>query len=91
LEAEELITTGKTIKAVRDGIELGNKTPVTFVPLIATAVHRSSYYYFDAIPVIFLVHYDFQTYNPVSCPLCAAGSKRLRPKQNWAELTGNPD
>ena len=88
LQVEELITTTGTLKAVRDGINAGNPTPVKFAPVVMTLVHRSDQYEFEGSPILYLAHFDIQTWEPKDCPLCAAGSERIRPKQNWAKLTG---
>jgi hypothetical protein len=61
---------------------------VTFAPVVGVLVHRSDVYEVEGAPVIYLAHYDISVWDPVDCPLCARGSKRLRPKQHWAELTG---
>ncbi|MFH1162271.1 MAG: hypothetical protein V1696_03290 [Candidatus Jorgensenbacteria bacterium] len=91
LQVEELMTTSGTLLAVRKGIREGNaKRPVSFTPFVATLVHRSDVYDIEGTPVAYLVHYDIDTWEPAECPLCAAGSERLRPKEgkNWAKLTG---
>lgn len=88
LQAEELMTTSGTMLAVRRGIREGNAYPVTFAPVVLVLVHRSDIYEIEGTPVVNFVHYDIQVWDPEHCPLCAAGSKRLRPKTNWAELTG---
>lgn len=88
LQVEELVTTTGTLQAVRDGIRAGNPTPVTFAPFVLALVHRSDVYEFEGSPIVHLAHYDIKTWAPEECPLCAAGSERLRPKQNWAKLTG---
>ncbi len=88
LQVEELMTTAQTIMAVRNGIREGNPTPVTFAPVVGVLVHRSDVYEIEGTPVVYLAHYDIREWELSECPLCAAGSKRLRPKQNWAELTG---
>jgi len=88
LQVEELVTTTGTLRAVREGIRTGNPTPVLFAPLVAILVHRSDENKFEEYPILYLIHFDIQTWKPEECPLCAAGSKRLRPKTNWAELTG---
>ncbi len=91
IQAEELVTTTTTLKAVREGIRAGNaKQPVRFAPFVATLVHRSKECEFEGWPIKYLVHYDIETWDgPETCPLCKQGSKRLRPKTggNWAELT----
>ncbi len=90
LQAEELVTTTETLQAVRDGILLGNPHPVRFAPQVLALVHRSDTSLFSGLPIVYLVHYDIKTWDPKKgekCPLCALGSKKVRPKQNWAELT----
>lgn len=87
LQVEELITTTSTLQAVREGIRAGNSSPVTFAPVSLTLIHRSPIYEFENTPILYLAHYDITTWNPSDCPLCAQGSKRVRPKQNWKELS----
>jgi orotate phosphoribosyltransferase len=87
VQQEELVTTLKTLDEVRKGIISGNAHPVTFGYASMTLVHRSSSYEFEGKPILYFRHYDIQTWEPEECPLCAAGSPRLRPKQHWAELT----
>lgn len=87
LQVEELITTTSTLQAVREGIRAGNSSPVTFAPVSLTLIHRSSIYEFENAPILYLAHYDITVWNPSDCPLCAQGSKRVRPKQNWKELS----
>lgn len=88
LQVEELITTTGTLQAVREGIRAGNPTPVRFAPVSLTLVHRSPTYLFEGGPILYFVHYDINVWKPEQCPLCAGGSERVRPKQNWARLTG---
>lgn len=88
LQVEELMITSGTLTAVRQGIRQGNPHPVTFAPVVGVLVHRSNVYEIEGSPVAHFAHYDINVWNPAECPLCKAGSKRLRPKQNWAELTG---
>lgn len=88
LQIEELITTTGTLQAVREGIRAGNKTPVQFLPVAMTLIHRSDQREFEGGPILYLAHFDIQVWKPDECPLCKAGSKRILPKINWAELTG---
>lgn len=88
LQIEELMTTAETLQAVREGILKGNNGPVTFAPVVGVLVHRSNVYEIFDAPVVYLVHFDISTWDPKDCPLCEAGSKRLRPKKHWQELTG---
>ena len=87
LHAEELVTTTATLDRVHDGIVEGNTHPVTFAPVSLTLVHRSSSYEFNGGDILYFRHYDINKWKPEECPLCAAGSQRLRPKQNWEQLT----
>lgn len=89
LQVEDLMTTTGTTLAVRSGIREGSApNPVVFVPVVGVVVHRSNVYEIEGSPVVYLAHYDIDDWKPQDCPLCAAGSERLRPKQNWDRLTG---
>lgn len=89
LQVEDLMTTTLTMLAVRQGIREANSVqPVAFAPVVSTLVHRSKVYEIEGSPVVYLVHYDMDDWDPGDCPLCKAGSERLRPKQNWGRLTG---
>lgn len=84
------MTTAGTALAVREGIRQGNPSPVEFTPFVATLVHRSNIYEIEESPVIYLTHYDIDTWTPEECPLCKLGSPRVTPKQNWDLLTRIP-
>jgi len=90
IQVEELVTTLKTLAAVRKAIIDGNGGPVTFAPFVVTLVNRSPLDKFEGSPIISLAHYDIQTWEPETCPLCDAGSEAIKPKvptENWARLT----
>ncbi len=89
LQVEELMTTAGTLLAVREGIRRDNPYLVTFAPVVGVLVHRSDVYEIEGAPVVYLAHYDIESWWPDKCPLCAQGSKRIsEPKKNWDELTG---
>lgn len=88
LQVEELVSTTSTLQQVRNGIISGNAHPVRFADISLCLVHRSPDFEFAGKPIDYLFHYDIQAWEQDKCPLCAGGSKRLRPKQHWAELTG---
>ncbi|MBI5793668.1 hypothetical protein HZA87_01080 [Candidatus Uhrbacteria bacterium] len=88
LQVEELVTTTGTLKAVRQGIRLAHPHPVRFAPFSLCLVHRTPIYEFEGSSIVPLIHFDIQTWEPEQCPLCAQGSARVRPKQNWTQLTG---
>ena len=78
-------TTNEVKRAVREG----NPYPVRFLPEVATAIHRP-----DALPVetnrviMPLVQRVVKSWDPAHCPLCKQGSRPVRPKSHWQELTG---
>ncbi|OGZ44554.1 MAG: hypothetical protein A2719_04015 [Candidatus Ryanbacteria bacterium RIFCSPHIGHO2_01_FULL_45_22] len=95
LQVEELITTASTADEVRKAVILNDgQGKLRWVYEIATLVHRpvkvSTFYStFNGIVVVSLLEKEIQNYpNGTSCPYCAIGSKKLRPRANWAELTG---
>lgn len=90
LDVEELITTSGTLKEVRRAVEAGNKEPVNFLPVVGALVHRPPKLSvnYEGISVVALVEKEVQAFKPEECPWCKAGSKALRPKTHWAELTG---
>jgi len=91
LHIEELITTSQTFKAVREGVLAGNASPVTFLPIIGTLVHRPPKLpvsYGDDIEIVSLLEKEIHAFDQADCPLCAQGSKPLRPKTHWKELMG---
>jgi len=89
LQIEELVTTSGTFKEVRWAIEKGNPEPVNFLPVVGALVHRPPKLPADYgdIKVVSLIEKEVWAVEPENCPLCKAGSKRLRPKANWKELT----
>ena len=88
VQIEELMTTALTFQEVRRGVRAGNETEVTFAPVAGVLVHRSNVWQIEDTKIVPFVHYDISVWEPANCPLCKEGSRRLRPKQNWAELTG---
>ena len=89
LQVEELITTMKTTRQVTNAIIEKNKS-VEFVKdengkvVVLTLVHRP-----EKLPVesdyrvLPLVELEIHNWTPEECPLCKAGSKALKPKENW--------
>lgn len=92
LQVEELITTSSTLKEIRRAVETGNANPVDFIPIVGALVHRPEKLpmAYDGREVVALIEKQIRIFDPgpETCPYCAAGSEALRPKQNWAELTG---
>ncbi len=90
ISIEELITTAGTFREVRRAVVEGNPNPVDFLPVVGTLVHRPPKLPADYgdIKVIPLIEEKVWAVKPEECPLCKAGSQRLRPKTHWKELTG---
>lgn len=82
------MTTASTLLAVRKGIRDAHPDyPINFATPVVL-VHRSDVYEIEGQKIVYLVHCDIQKWKPEDCPLCKAGSQRLKPKHHWAELTG---
>lgn len=90
LQIEELITTSKTLNAVKEAVDSGNSNPVNWLPYVGIFVHRPPKlpidYYGDR-KVIALVEKEVWAVKPDECPLCRDGSIRYRPKEHWDQLT----
>ena len=90
IQIEELVTTSDTFKEVERAVKEGNKYPVDIIPTVGVLVHRPPRLpadYGDR-KVVALVKKEVWAVDPSKCPLCDAGSKRVRPKTHWGELTG---
>jgi len=90
LQGEELITTIGTTREVRRAVTEGNAEPVEFLPIVGTIIHRPVQLpmIYEGLEVVSLVERKVWAVEPSECPLCKAGSKRVKPKTHWAELTG---
>jgi orotate phosphoribosyltransferase len=93
LQVEELMTTAKTFRLVRDGI---NKAcpGVDFIPFLPLIVDRRAEGELlnstvDDVTLLSLVQYRIKAWTE-NCPLCAQGSEAIRPNtpEGWAKLTG---
>lgn len=87
LQAEELIVTLGTTFAVRRAIEGENPEPVRFLSDVATLFYRPPRISQNApLYIRALITDQMRVWSPAECPLCRAGSTRLRPRQHWREL-----
>ena len=88
LQAEELVTTFGTTFAVREAIELQNPVRVNILPMVATIIYLPRQLGVDTpLDVVALVEREVKSWRRDGCPLCRQGSRPLRPKRHWAELT----
>lgn len=89
LQVEDLVTTMKTLADVQSALQRAHpENIVRFAPIALTVVNRSGTSLYNGMHIISLLNVDINVWKPEFCPLCKQGSKRLRPKQNWTELTG---
>lgn len=90
LQAEELITTMGTTSEVRRAVLDGNPEPVEFLPIVATLVHRPPKLpvEYPGLRIVSLLEREIWALPQNECPLCQMGSRRLKPKTHWAQLTG---
>lgn len=95
LQVEELITTLKSSRAVREGIGRN----CDYAPYLPVVIDRSfpRQERLGGSLILSLFRYEIRNYNPgtdqlidqsTSCPFCAAGSKAIAPKANWERLLG---
>ncbi len=90
LQIEELITTLGTTMKVREAIKKDNRANVFFHPVVGSVVHRPPelpVHYENGICVVSLLERAVWAVEANDCPLCAQGSKALRPRTHWNELT----
>jgi len=89
LVVEDVISTGgSTLKTIA-GIVASGVPAENILPYIVCLVNRSGSKLLDGRAIRALLEPEIHTWQPDQCPLCQGGSKALRPKKNWAELTGN--
>jgi len=89
LRVEELMTTAKTFRLVTAGFQEAN--PETeFIPFLPLVVDRRTVREaaVDGVQILPMVRYEIKSWKD-DCPLCALGSKAIRPHtpKGWAELT----
>lgn len=87
LVVEDTISTGgstlKTIEALRNA----GAAPGDILPCIVCLVNRSLSDTLSGRQIRALITVKIQTWQPNQCALCKVGSKAVRPKAHWKELT----
>ena len=87
LVVEDTISTGgSTLKTV-GALQKAGAAPGDILPYIVCLVNRSGSETLGSRQLRALITADIQTWQPGDCPLCKAGSRAVRPKANWKELT----
>lgn len=90
LQIEELVTTWASGGASTDAIIAGNPYPVKFAPLVGVFVLRPpelEYVLPDGRVMKPFIERPVAAWPKDSCPLCARGSRAVKPKTDWAVLT----
>lgn len=87
LVCEDTITTGGSVEQTISAVESAGGVVLPFVPVIC---NRSGQTEIGGRKIISLIAPEIKSWEPGDCPICKAGlgSKALRPKLSWAELTG---
>jgi len=91
LRVDDVLTTGGSVREMGMVLRRDNEEPINLLPITGLIVHRppvSPVSYGDFEVTSLLEIPGIRTFEPDQCPLCKAGSRRLRPKRNWQELTG---
>lgn len=90
LQIEELITTSGTFREIRRAVVEAHEHPPIFYQFIGALIHRPPKIVADygVLRVVALIEKEIWAVEQSECPLCKAGSKRVRPRANWKELTG---
>lgn len=91
LPLEELITTGGTGRKMIEAVGGVIKDGVAYADLFPAIIRRKpETLEIGGIPIAPLVEFDMWDADPAACPLCAAGSVAIKPKEgnNWDRLIG---
>jgi orotate phosphoribosyltransferase len=84
--AEDVVTTGGSVS--RTALAARKAGVSLTLPFVLVIVNRSgSAKTEDGINITALINRYLPTWTPEECPLCKAGSRAIRPKDNWAALT----
>lgn len=85
LMCEDVITTGESVVLTDEEVRAAQASTLPFVVCL---VNRSGKTWVGGMEIFALIDHYMPTWHAHECPLCALGSIALRPKDNWAALTG---
>jgi len=90
LLVEDAVTTGDSLRELREAIKNENENSVNILETVGTIVHRPSHLpiTYGDMKVVSLLEKEIQVFEPDECPYCSIGSPKLRPRTHWQELTG---
>ena len=84
LVADDVLTTGGTTQKTVDAIVLAGGAVLNHLVVIA---NRSGLPTFNGYQIVSLIDLPLVKWEPDNCPLCQQGSKAIKAKGNWAQLT----
>lgn len=84
LLCDDVLSTGGSVALANDEVV---RCRGRSLPFVLSLVNRSGYDSADNRKIVALINHPMPIWTPAECPLCAIGSKALRPKENWAALT----
>jgi orotate phosphoribosyltransferase len=86
LLCEDVVTTGGSADLTAKALRMAGTKKI--FPIVACLVNRSGNDHVCARQIVSLIEISVQTWKEEDCPLCKQGSEAIRPKDNWAKLTG---
>ena len=87
LVVEDVISTGGSTLKTIEAIETSTSGQASICSFIVCLVNRSGKTHLGPHKIRSLITPDIHTWKPEECPLCKKGSKAVRPKSHWKELT----
>ena len=87
LVVEDVISTGGSTLKTIEAIEEATGGQAHLNPYVVCLVNRSGKTHLGPHRIHALITPDIHTWKPEECPLCKKGSKAVRPKSHWKELT----
>jgi orotate phosphoribosyltransferase len=88
LIVEDVLSTGGSTLKTIEGVRAATSDRVQFLPFILCLVNRSGSAELGPYRVRALLEPEIHNWDAEECPLCRQGSKAVRPKAHWKELTG---
>ncbi len=88
LVVEDTISTGGSTLKTIEGIQKAGVPAENILPYIVCLVNRSGSSSLGGRELRALLTLDIHNWAADDCPLCKMGSQVVRPKANWAALTG---
>ena len=88
LVVEDTISTGGSTLKTIEGIQRAGVPAENILPYIVCLVNRSGSPTLGGRELRALLTLDIHNWAADECPLCKSGSQVVRPKSNWAALTG---